>query len=394
MKKILFFPLLLYTTFFAYGLSIHYDGCFPSPYVFTYKNPLFYKNYTMKYVNNSGYLRFDIRDKTFSLVSINDDLEQINNLLFSKRTLSNGLIEYIVYDGLVHKKISNTVLNEYLTTKLYESDFGYDDYVTTYGNAILCGKNYEDIGYALYYLKMIDRNGKEIILPKELSSVLVNSIQLSSSFSFDKFNACIFESSQIKEGKISPINNIHLISFIYEGVVLAGTDVYQEPKEVSKRIVSTDKDALVKVVSADIYEITGTYEDFWYKVENINFTGWCRGKDLIIEQMDWKGRVALRGKYLRFDEIPQVASNELNAVVLRNKTILYKHKDSYAKMILYLSAGQKLKVIEKSGMELKPSNIPYQTNAIVYNYWYKVITETGDVGWVFGTDIDMTAQTH
>ena len=172
-----------------YGLSINYDGCFSSPYVFTYKNPLFYKNYAMKYVNNSGYLRFDIRDKAFSLVSVNDDLEQINNLLFSKRTRSNGLIEYIIYDGFAHKKVSNTILNEYLNTKLHENDFGYDDYVITYGNAILCGKNYEDIGSALYYVKMIDRNGKEVVLPKELSSVLVNSIQLSLSFSFDKFSA-------------------------------------------------------------------------------------------------------------------------------------------------------------------------------------------------------------
>ena len=110
--------------------------------------------------------------------------------------------------------------------------------------------------------------------------------------------------------------------------------------------------------------------------------------------MDWKDRVALRGKYLWFDEIPQAVSNELDAVVLRNKTILYKHKDSYAKMIMYLSAGQKLKIIEKSGMELKPSNIPYQTNAVVYNYWYKVITESGDEGWVFGTDIDIVVQKY
>lgn len=150
------------------------------------------------------------------------------------------------------------------------------------------------------------RGGKLRRLPTEFFEFrnICNCTELA--LSFDRFRvAAVGEIVKQKPDSSWELGwRVYLLRVIYDGEVQRPVKVHNAPSDASEEMGSLDSGARVRVTEAMNYEKDPSdRQDFWYRVEDSQASGWVFGGDLLIEGQTWTERLKLRGEPLDLDAL-------------------------------------------------------------------------------------------
>jgi hypothetical protein len=119
--------------------------------------------------------------------------------------------------------------------------------------------------------------------------------------SFDRFRVAVV-GQIVRQKPDSPWElgwRVYLLRVTYEGEVQGPVKVYAAPSASSEEVGRLEANTRVRVTEAMNYEKDQHgRQDFWYRVEDGQASGWVFGGDLLIEGQTWTERLKLRGEPL------------------------------------------------------------------------------------------------
>ena len=256
-----------------------------------YENKLIYKT-----TGENEYVFIDLETLEESKLENKREILYFLDFLYYKNVeennyygfFTNQKIEKNFYTGQV-KNRNNRIYNNTSTFPLYGNNEIYseaDEYTAEF-----------EYGFPIVY-----HNGAEYELPYPLNKVIGHMLETYMFQSYDLFKLVTFVDKLYDEDKnFKPF--ICISDVIYDGSVTEETTVYEEPSFGSRQICKIDRDTHFTVSKSSNYEKEADYQDFWYYIYDQDFSGWVRGKTLLIEGDSWKDRLELRGEYFTEDDL-------------------------------------------------------------------------------------------
>jgi hypothetical protein len=124
--------------------------------------------------------------------------------------------------------------------------------------------------------------------------------------SFDRFRVAVV-GEIVKQKPDSPYElgwRVYLLRVTYNGAVENPVIVRTSPNASSEEAGHLEANIHVRVTEAMNYEKDQSgRQDFWYRVEDGQFSGWVFGGDLLIEGQTWTERLKLRGEPVDLDAL-------------------------------------------------------------------------------------------
>ncbi len=222
-------------------------------------------------------------------------------------------------------------------------------------------------------------------LPDKLKDIIMPLSTPNVALSFDLFTLVIFEDQYLQKNGIQllPSNKLYVVSLEYNGKVNESLVLYQFPNVESSKVLELNYPSNLKVYKAENYEITTGCEDFWYLVKYEDTEGWCFGKDLVIEGMNWEERKSLRGQYVTEDSLISLIVKETNkdlAAINDSRVRIRSEPNLKCETLDYVNKGDSVKILDRSTDK--------QQIGDMNDYWYNVELQNGTKGWVYGAYID------
>lgn len=290
MKKMVLICLSFLFVTQIYSFDIITKECFVPP-----KRP--YNFDTITYVGDSFFLYQT--DKNESILFNYNNVNKPKLLPHDAGLLVNSSIltyyeNNILYVPSTGIRISKNKIKEFVVrSKRQIKNFSE---LPLYGNNEIYSKADEYTAEFEYGFPVAYHNGIKYELPYPLNKVIGHMLETYMFQPYDLFKLITFVDKLYDEEKnFNPF--ICISDVIYDGSVTEETTVYEEPSFDSKQICKIDRDKHFTVSKSSNYEKEADYQDFWYYVYDQDFSGWVRGKTLLIEGDSWQDRLVLRGEY-------------------------------------------------------------------------------------------------
>jgi len=163
------------------------------------------------------------------------------------------------------------------------------------------------LGRDNFGISLLYQQGKKLLrLPSEFQEFrnIGNCSELA--LSFDRFRIAVV-GQIVRQKPDSPYElgwRVYLLRVTYDGAVESPVIVRSSPSASSEEAAHLEANVRVRVMDAMNYEKDQFgRQDFWYRVEDSQASGWVFGGDLLIEGQTWTERLKLRGEPLDLDAL-------------------------------------------------------------------------------------------
>jgi hypothetical protein len=150
------------------------------------------------------------------------------------------------------------------------------------------------------------RGGKLHRLPKEFYDFRNICSYAELALSFDRFRLAVV-GEIVKQKPDSPWElgwRVYLLRITYDGSVESPVSLRSSPSASSEEVGRLEVNIRVRVTEAMNYDKDqADRQDFWYRVESGQASGWVFGGDLLIEGQSWSERLKLRGEPVDLDAL-------------------------------------------------------------------------------------------